>query len=115
MTLPPIPFKEIAEAARLYANDIVARWIPGGRMQGVEYVVKNPTRQDRKPGSFRINTQTGCWGEFSSACSASGGDLISLGTYLFGWSAVESARRVAYIVGHPFGDNEPPQSKKVDQ
>jgi len=101
--LPPIPFAEIVAQAVPLTLEICQRWLPGGRVVGREYTVINPTRADRKPGSFRVNIDTGAWADFAVP-DARGRDAISLGCYLFGWSRVESARHVARLVGHPFGD-----------
>lgn len=60
----------------------VAAWLPGGRKEGPEYVVRNPTRADSKPGSFKVNLRSGKWSDF--AANASGGDLIALYAYLKG-------------------------------
>mgnify|MGYP001593388809 CR=1 FL=1 len=109
--LPPIPFAEIAGMARPMMLDICRRWVIGGRIKGREYITLNPTRSDRTLGSFRINIVSGAWADFAVP-AARGGDAISLGCYLFDWSPVESARHVARMVGHPFGDSQP--AKKPD-
>lgn len=103
MASAPIPFEQIAKAAAARALDILARWLPGGRREGHEWVALNPTRADKRPGSFRINVHNGKWGDF--ATDDKGGDLISLGSYLFGWKPVESADNVARIVGYPWSKN----------
>lgn len=60
----------------------VRNWLPGGRKEVHEYVVENPTRDDHKKGSFKINLRTGKWQDF--ATGDTGGDLISLYGYLKG-------------------------------
>ena len=45
-------------------------------MEGHEYVARNPTRADRRPGSFKINLRTGRWADF--ATGDKGGDPVSL-------------------------------------
>ena len=42
----------------------------------------NPTRADRRPGSFSVNTRTGRWADF--ATGDRGGDVVSLAAYLHG-------------------------------
>lgn len=59
----------------------ISSWVPGGTQAGDEYIVKNPTRSDSKPGSFAINIKTGKWGDFSS--QDFGGDPVSLYAYIF--------------------------------
>lgn len=60
----------------------VRAWLPGGRKEVNEYVVENPTRDDHKKGSFKVNLRTGKWSDF--ATGENGGDLISLYGYLKG-------------------------------
>ena len=37
----------------------------GGKMNGAEYLPLNPKRDDRKPGSFSINRDSGQWADFA--------------------------------------------------
>ena len=92
-----VAFRRIAEAALGHADAIVARWLPGGRREGAEWVSRNPTRADRRPGSFKVNLNTGKWGDF--ATGERGGDLVSLASYLFKLSQADAALRVADMIG----------------
>jgi hypothetical protein len=87
-----VDFSAVNRAALGRLPDILVRWLPGGRIQGREYVVLNPKRRDRRPGSFKINLDTGRWADW--ATGAKGGDPISLAAYLAGCSQVEAARRL---------------------
>lgn len=60
---------------------VVPKWLPGGERRGAEYVVANPTRNDRNPGSFTINLAKGVWKDY--ATGDGGADLVSLYAYLF--------------------------------
>jgi hypothetical protein len=97
MSARRIAFRRIATAALGRADDIVSRWLPAGRREGHEWTSVNPTRGDRRRGSFRINLKTGAWADFASGDK--GGDLISLGAYLHGINQGESARRIAAMLG----------------
>jgi hypothetical protein len=92
-----VVFARIAADALHSADRIVKRWLPDGRRNGVEWIARNPKRADRHLGSFKINLRTGRWADF--ATSAAGGDLISLGAYLFDLGQGEAARRVADMLG----------------
>jgi hypothetical protein len=92
-----IALRRIADAALGRADAIVARWLPGGRREGGERVSRNPTRDDRRPGSFKVNLTTGKWGDF--ATGARGADLVSLAAYLFKLPQAEAALKVADMVG----------------
>src|SRR5262245_57931130 len=93
----PIDFDRIKHAALGSLSLILARWLPGGRRSGHEYVVRNPKRADRMAGSFSINLRTGRWADF--ATGDGGGDVISLAAYLFDLSQGEAARRLADMLG----------------
>ena len=69
--------------------------LPGGKWQGSEYIVLNPTRNDTKPSSFSINGNTGKWGDF--AVGEAGNDLIGLTAYVKGISPLEAC----YHIGVP--------------
>ena len=90
-------FARINAAALAVLPSLLHRWAPGGRRQGREYVALNPTRDDRRLGSFRINLVTGAWADFATADA--GGDPISLAAYLFNISQIEAARRLAAMLG----------------
>ncbi len=94
-----IDFGAVNTAARASLLDILHRWLPGGRVEGREYVARNPRRADRQPGSFKVNLDTGRWGDF--ATGDSGGDPISLAAFLGGLSQYEAAERLAVMLGVP--------------
>jgi hypothetical protein len=66
----------VAEAALDHIEAIVEKWLPGGSWEGSNYVVCNPLRDDRNPGSFKIQED----GYFKDwACEEhKGGDLVAL-------------------------------------
>jgi hypothetical protein len=92
-----IAFRRIADAALGRADAIVRRWLPDGRREGAEWVCRNPTRNDRHCGSFKVNLTTGKWGDF--ATGDRGADLVSLAAYLFKLSQADAALKVADMVG----------------
>lgn len=96
-----IDFQVIAQAAVSNALPLLQSWLPDGRLSGVEFRARNPRRQDRKAGSFTINTQTGRWADF--ATGDAGGDLISLFAYLNACSQITAARELASILGVSHG------------
>jgi hypothetical protein len=91
-----IAFSRIAEAALDCSHTIVQRWLPDGKRSGTEWVSRNPTRDDRHPGSFKVNLATGAWADF--ATSDAGADLVSLAAYLFQLRQGEAALRVAQML-----------------
>jgi hypothetical protein len=93
----PINFAAINAVCLARLPSLLAAWLPNGRMQGREWVALNPTRVDRKAGSFRINTETGIWADF--ATPDRGGDAISLFAYLQGLSQGDAARALARHLG----------------
>jgi hypothetical protein len=88
-----IDFQTIRAVALRNGLTICKRIVPGGRVTGFEYVVKNPKRIDRHIGSFKINLRTGHWADF--ATNERGGDLIALVAWRYDVSQSEAARRLA--------------------
>lgn len=92
-----IDFRRIAECASNCSEVILTQWLPDGIHQGAEWVACNPKRDDRRPGSFKVNLHTGAWADF--AIGISGGDLISLAAYLADLNQAEAAVHVADMLG----------------
>lgn len=92
-----IAFRRIADAALGRADAIVRRWLPDGRREGCEWVCRNPMREDRRRGSFKVNVVTGRWCDF--AIGERGGDLVALAAYLFKLSQADAALKVADMTG----------------
>ncbi len=75
-----IDFSRVNHAALAHIETIVSRWLPDGKHAGVEWIARNPKRNDRRLGSFKVNMTTGAWGDFASGDY--GGDLVSLAAFL---------------------------------
>lgn len=93
----PIAWEAIRQRAVSSLPTLLGRWLPDGKRRGREWVARNPTRQDRRAGSFQINMQTGRWIDF--ATEEKGGDPISLYAYLYGLSQGAAARELAGELG----------------
>lgn len=85
-------------------KNYITKLLPNGKWQGNEYVVKNPTRNDNKAGSFSINGVTGKWADF--ATNEAGNDLIGLTSLMLGISPVEAC----YHIGVPKLENNDPKT-----
>src|SRR5215213_1682216 len=96
---PRIDFDAIRSASQRHALAVCQRLLPGGRVAAGEYVVRNPKRADRTPGSFKVNLRTGRWADF--ATGERGGDLISLVAWRFDLNQAEAARRLASLLSIP--------------
>ena len=92
-----IDFAAVNDAALHEFPALLARWLPDGRANGREYEARNPRRADRNPGSFRVNMRTGRWSDF--ATGDRGGDPVSLAAFLFDLTQIETARRLAAMLG----------------
>ncbi|SFH52556.1 hypothetical protein SAMN04488020_12011 [Palleronia marisminoris] len=97
MTTETLPFRHIQfttvnMACRQNLPSLLTAWLPDGRRVGDEWTARNPTRADRRPGSFKINIQTGRWADF--ATGDKGGDPVSLYAYLNGLSQGQAAREL---------------------
>lgn len=92
-------YQGIAQAALRASDAVVERWLPGGKLQGREYLALNPRRSDHKPGSFSVNLDSGQWADF--ATRDRGGDLVSLVAYLEGTKQGPAADTLAEFLGLP--------------
>jgi hypothetical protein len=90
-------FGHVNRAALASFPILVARWLPDGRREGNEWTARNPRRDDKRLGSFKVNLRTGRWADF--ATGDKGGDPISLAAYLAGLSQSQAARRLAECLG----------------
>ena len=111
--MPTIPYiKQVSSVALGDIYKVLAHWLPGGKQQGQEYVVKNPTRADGKPGSFLINLNIGEWGDF--ATGDKGKDLVSLVAYLEKLSQGKAAERLAEFLNMPPEKTDTPKRATSD-
>jgi hypothetical protein len=94
-----IDFKNINAAALRNGRSLVQDLMPGGKFRSLEYVVKNPCRNDGRPGSFTINYRDGVWKDF--ATDDGGSDFISLVAYLKGVNQGDAARELAERLAVP--------------
>ncbi len=92
-----IDFKRVNHMALLILPSLLTRWLPDGRHVGREYIARNPRRADRRPGSFKVNVNSGRWADF--ATGDKGGDVVSLAAYLSGTGQAEAARALADMLG----------------
>jgi putative DNA primase/helicase len=91
-----VDFKAVSSAALGALDLIVPRLLPDGYSEGNEWVARNPTRSDGRPGSFKVNLASGVWADF--ATGDKGGDIIDLLAYLEGKSKVEAAREIGAML-----------------
>ncbi len=92
-----IDFERVNAAALRNSDAVVRGLLPDGRRDGAEWVARNPLRNDRKPGSFKVNLVTGKWGDF--ATNDRGGDLVSLAAFVASLPQREAAIRLAECLG----------------
>ena len=97
----PVDFKAVSSAALSALDFVVPQLLPGGRRESGEWVARNPTRNDAKPGSFKVNLRSGVWCDF--ATGDRGGDPVSLVAYLADVSQGEAARLLAQMLGIEMG------------
>ncbi len=96
-----IDFDAVNSAALPFLPHLLRRWLPDGRVDGREYIARNPRRHDRHLGSFSINMVTGRWADF--ATKDKGGDVVSLAAFLSGTGQAEAARNLANMLGIDHG------------
>jgi len=85
--------RAIKEFAAQNLLAVVQQVLPGGKVTGKEYIVRNPVRADKRAGSFKIcisGPKAGVWSDF--ATNANGGDSLRLVSYVKSLSRAEAAR-----------------------
>lgn len=92
-----IDFERVNRRALANVVAVVRGLLPEGRLEGHEYVARNPLRPDRRLGSFKVNVSTGRWADF--ATGDGGGDLVSLAAFVSGLPQREAAIRLAESMG----------------
>lgn len=92
-----IDFERVNRAALARAVAVVQGLLPEGRLEGHEYVARNPLRPDKRLGSFKVNVSTGRWADF--ATGDGGGDLVSLAAFVSGLPQRQAAIRLAESMG----------------
>jgi len=70
-----LDFDSLASYLLARIRDLLPRWLPGGRMQGQEFVCAS-LQGGAGGDSCKVNTATGLWADF--ATGEKGGDMISL-------------------------------------
>lgn len=89
--LPPIKFKDLADALLDRIEALVPAWLPGGARNGHEYVCGS--LQGGKGSSCSVNMTSGKWADFAS--DEKGGDLVSLYAAAHGLGMGKAALAVA--------------------
>jgi len=92
-----IDFDLINRAALANFPAVLARILPTGRAIGTEWVARNPKRDDKRAGSFKVNLRSGRWSDF--ATGDRGGDPVSLVAYLEGVRQLQAARLLGQMLG----------------
>lgn len=101
-----LDFDQLRKTSLNQSHLLVTQWL-NGKQQGTEFVAYNPTRQDHRLGSFKINLESGQWADFAS--NDKGGDLISLYAYLNHLKYTEAAQELAQQLGVETKRPDPPQ------
>lgn len=93
--LPPIKWAALKAALLDRIKTLVPAWLPGGKVQGKEYVCGSLSGGAGTSCSINISGEEslGCWSDFSSG--EKGGDLISLYAEINGLSMGKAAMQVA--------------------
>jgi len=95
-----IDFNKVRDESIAQIDSLVSNWLQGKR-NGHEFQATNPTRNDKKTGSFNINLDTGVWDDFADASidPKLKADPIGLYAYLNNLSWTDAARELAIQFG----------------
>jgi uncharacterized protein (DUF927 family) len=88
--MKPADIKRVAEAAKGHGEAILARWLPGGKVDvSGEYWVLNPRRADKTIGSFHVTVSTGKGFDHSSKDGF--GDYVGMVSFVQSCSQSDAA------------------------
>jgi hypothetical protein len=99
--MKPDHIKRIAEAACGHGLAILEHWLPGGKKEGVNYVVRNPQRSDAHAGSLSINIDSGLGADFATGEAFK--DFVAVVAFAQGAGMSEAAQALAAFLGIPLG------------
>jgi putative DNA primase/helicase len=111
-------FRKIKESYRWNSLSTLKQLIPNGKIEGNDYVVANPRRNDRKAGSFRIDIATGRFNDF--ATGDRGGDIIDLAAFVYNCNTAAAADKLGRLFPSLAGNKSavlkdlPAKRKKID-
>jgi putative DNA primase/helicase len=88
-----IDFDGINAAALRSARSFLQELLPGGKFRSLQYLAKNPRRDDGHLGSFTAHCRKGVWKDFANGDG--GSDFISLYAYVRGIGQADAARELA--------------------
>jgi hypothetical protein len=92
-----IDFRRINSVAVRNGEAVAQAFLPDGRREGREWVAKNPRRADRRPGSFKVNLDSGKGADFASGDRFS--DFVGMVAFVQAISQREAALRLAEALG----------------
>ena len=104
-------FDAINRAALAQCPSLLKKILPGGKLQGHEYVCGNIA--GGCGSSMSVNIETGKWADF--AAGGGGRDLITLVAARDNLNQHEAARRLAALIGYSLPDDASPERKPAGQ
>lgn len=93
--MPGLDFKGLGDRLLGRARDLIATWLPGGKLIGHEYCCSD--LRGGQGDSLKVNVETGVWADF--ATDHKGGDLTSLYAAIEGITQGDAARALADQIG----------------
>jgi len=100
-------FEDTANTAIGSAEHICRHLLPDGFRRGGVWVARNPRRDDRNLGSFKISLGSGVWKDYAS--DDKGGDLISLWAFVNNVPQIDALRGLQSFLSLKV--DTPPQRK----
>ena len=88
-------FQSIKQKYRENPLAILKQLVGRGQIEGSDYVILNPNRNDSKLGSFRIDISTGRFHDF--ATGDRGGSIIDLAAFAYNCDIVEAAKHLQQL------------------
>lgn len=104
-------YEAVRQRALAVLPRLVREWVPEGRQSGAVWAGKNPTRADRKAGSFVVWVRSGAWKDYAMH-GVAGGDPISLYAYVYGLGQHEACLELGQQLGLVEGERRNPARQR---
>jgi hypothetical protein len=105
-----IDFKSLNEAALKHCTALLEKLLPGGKIQGREYVCSDITGGSGR--SMRVNLDSLKWIDHAGASEDKGGDLTSLVARQNNVGQAEAARILADMIGESLSPLRAPKRQE---
>jgi hypothetical protein len=87
--------KQLNQRLMPRAEELLSRWCEEVRREGDELVMRNPSRDDMRLGSFKFNLKTGKWSDFADPDKFKGHGIVQVYAAMRGVTTAKAIEKLA--------------------